>query len=240
VLLLTKYPDFGLQTHAAVHHMNIVVIGSEEQAAASREKFGASHRWQVFGDAATGFSQSINTDVIFDFHTPDHPEQATYYPRRLSSVVFLDTTGACLAVQTQKGSFNRVMTFGFCGLPTFLNREILELSRLPEGDMRLLSKACAGLGTAFEVVADIAGLVSPRVICMIINEAYYTLEEGTATREDIDLAMKLGTNYPYGPFEWGDHIGLKGVVKVLKAAREEADDERYVICPLLLKLSGLP
>ncbi|HRG10176.1 MAG TPA: 3-hydroxyacyl-CoA dehydrogenase family protein, partial [Cyclobacteriaceae bacterium] len=57
--------------------------------------------------------------------------------------------------------------------------------------------------------------MTPRVICMIINEAYFTVEEGTATREDVDLAMKLGTNYPLGPFEWTEKIGLQNIVNVL-------------------------
>ena len=43
---------------------------------------------------------------------------------------------------------------------------------------------------------------------MIINEAYFTWEAGTSTKEEIDIAMKLGTGYPYGPFEWGEKIGL--------------------------------
>ena len=76
-------------------------------------------------------------------------------------------------------------------------------------------------------------MVSPRVICMIINEAYFTFEEGTASREDIDLAMKLGTNYPFGPFEWADKIGLANVCKLLKAVYEDTGDARYKLCPLL-------
>jgi 3-hydroxybutyryl-CoA dehydrogenase len=73
---------------------------------------------------------------------------------------------------------------------------------------------------------------------MIINEAYLTLEEGIASREDIDLAMKLGTNYPYGPFEWADRIGLGNVVRVLRGAQKETGDERYEVCRLLLDRSG--
>src|ERR1700710_2457559 len=48
-----------------------------------------------------------------------------------------------------------------------------------------------------------------RVVAMIINEAYYALDAGVSSKESIDLAMKLGTGYPYGPFEWADRIGLR-------------------------------
>jgi 3-hydroxybutyryl-CoA dehydrogenase len=79
------------------------------------------------------------------------------------------------------------------------------------------------------------GLVTPRVLSMIINEAFYTCQEKTATAADIDLAMKLGTNYPFGPFEWAEKIGLRQVYQLLEAVYEDTRDERYKICPLLKK-----
>ena len=118
-------------------------------------------------------------------------------------------------------------------MPTFLNRPLLEVSLHKESDTTRLAELCKQLNTEFVQVDDRVGLVTPRVICMIINEAYYTVEEGTATREDIDLAMKLGTNYPYGPFEWAKKIGLRNVYEVLSAVYEDTKDERYKICPLL-------
>ena len=68
---------------------------------------------------------------------------------------------------------------------------------------------------------------------MIINEACYTLQEGTATMSDIDISMKLGTNYPFGPFEWADKIGIKNVYEILENLYNDTKDERYKICPLL-------
>jgi 3-hydroxybutyryl-CoA dehydrogenase len=83
------------------------------------------------------------------------------------------------------------------------------------------------------VVADRVGFVAPRVICMIINEAFYTVQEGTASKEDIDQAMKLGTNYPYGPFEWCEKIGVIQVYELLDVVYNDTKDERYKIAPLL-------
>ena len=88
-------------------------------------------------------------------------------------------------------------------------------------------------GIDYLSVEDRVGMVKPRVIFMIINEACYTLQEGTATIEDIDMAMKLGTNYPFGPFEWCDRIGVTSVFETLAAMYEDTKDERYKICPLL-------
>lgn len=89
------------------------------------------------------------------------------------------------------------------------------------------------LGKKPEWVPDQAGMISPRVIAMIINEAWMTWEEGVASKEDIDTAMKLGTNYPFGPFAWGSMIGLGKVVSLLQALRPA--NERYEPAASLLK-----
>ena len=62
---------------------------------------------------------------------------------------------------------------------------------------------------------------------MIINEAYYALEENVSTKQQIDIAMKLGTNYPYGPFEWGEKIGIEKIYLLLK--KLSAQNKRYTI-----------
>jgi len=84
-----------------------------------------------------------------------------------------------------------------------------------------------------EWLPDRPGMVSPRILAMIINEAWYALEEQVSSREDIDTAMQLGTNYPYGPFAWGDKIGLKKIVALLQTLEKE--DGRYAAASLLLK-----
>ncbi|MEJ0057302.1 MAG: 3-hydroxyacyl-CoA dehydrogenase family protein [Bacteroidota bacterium] len=119
------------------------------------------------------------------------------------------------------------------------DREILEVSLLNNDQAAVLKNTCDSLNTKFAVVADQVGLVTPRVICMIINEAYYTLEEGTAIREDIDQAMRLGTNYPYGPFEWCDRIGKENVCRLLTAVFADTKDDRYKTCLELVRLSRL-
>ena len=64
------------------------------------------------------------------------------------------------------------------------------------------------------------------MISLIVNEAYLAFEEGVSSREDIDIAMKLGTNYPYGPFEWGKRIGLKEIYDLLNTLSQT--DVSYV------------
>ena len=72
-----------------------------------------------------------------------------------------------------------------------------------------------------------------RILATIINEAYYTWEEEVSTREEIDIAMKLGTNYPMGPFEWGRRIGLEKVADLLTVLSR--NNSRYTPSNSLLK-----
>lgn len=81
------------------------------------------------------------------------------------------------------------------------------------------------------IAPDTVGMISPRVIAMIINEAYFAWEDKVSSKEEIDIAMKLGTNYPYGPFEWSKKIGLKKVYALLVELCKQ--DNRYTPCKTL-------
>ncbi|RYG41719.1 MAG: hypothetical protein EOO01_24540 [Chitinophagaceae bacterium] len=89
------------------------------------------------------------------------------------------------------------------------------------------------LGRKAEWVPDISGFITARVVATIINEAFFALEEDISTEEEIDTAMKLGTNYPFGPFEWGEKIGLAGVYSLLAGLAKR--ESRYQPCKLLEK-----
>jgi 3-hydroxybutyryl-CoA dehydrogenase len=64
-------------------------------------------------------------------------------------------------------------------------------------------------------------------------------QEGTASRADINTAMRLGTNYPMGPFEWCDKIGIRHVCGVLDAVYRATGNERYKISALLAREAGM-
>jgi len=72
---------------------------------------------------------------------------------------------------------------------------------------------------------------------MIINEAWFAFGEKVSSKKDIDTAMKLGTNYPLGPFAWGEKIGLHKICRLLSVLAMEND--RYQVAPLLLREVGL-
>lgn len=122
---------------------------------------------------------------------------------------------------------------GFAGIPGFINREKWEITSLSNDVINNSSDVFKFLKVKPIAVQDRVGMVTPRVIAMIINEAFFTVMEGTAEKKDIDIAMKLGTNYPEGPFTWLEKIGIEQIYELLDALYEDTKEERYKICPLL-------
>jgi len=108
----------------------------------------------------------------------------------------------------------------------FLERDIVEVAA-HHNMQSAVSEILRKLGWNFIFVPDEPGMITARIVCMIINEAYFALEDNVSTKNEIDIAMKLGTNYPYGPFEWSEKIGLKKVVDLLKKLNE--NDSRYLV-----------
>lgn len=119
------------------------------------------------------------------------------------------------------------------GWPGFLKRPIIEASCDQTGARSATEKIFSLLNQKIEWVADEPGFVTARIISMIINEAYFSLEENVSTKQEIDIAMKLGTNYPYGPFEWSEKIGLKNIYSLLN--KLSTIDDRYQPSILLQK-----
>lgn len=86
-------------------------------------------------------------------------------------------------------------------------------------------------------VKDEPGFVAARTIAMLINEAYFALGEGVSTKAAIDIAMQLGTNYPYGLFAWTDKIGIQNIYSLLLVLQQQ--DNCYTPAPLLQKEATL-
>lgn len=102
------------------------------------------------------------------------------------------------------------------GWNTFLRSSIIEASIAKEENKIRSQEVFSLFHKNLEWVPDEVGFITPRVISMIINEAFIALKEGVSTKEEIDTAMKLGTNYPHGPFEWAEKIGVRRVESLLR------------------------
>ena len=83
---------------------------------------------------------------------------------------------------------------------------------------------------------DSPGFISNRILCPMINEAIFTLQEGIGTPEAIDTVMKLGMNHPMGPLALADMVGLDVVLFVLEILQRDLGEDKYRPSPLLRKM----
>jgi 3-hydroxybutyryl-CoA dehydrogenase len=121
----------------------------------------------------------------------------------------------------------------FNGWNGFLERATLELAAKDNAFFSTATNALDELGWKYQAAPDAPGMIAARVVAMIINEAYFALGEDLSSKKEIDIAMRTGTNYPYGPFEWSEKIGLKNVYSLLEKLKEK--DARYTPAPGLAK-----
>lgn len=97
-----------------------------------------------------------------------------------------------------------------------------------------VEKVIVALGKTMVVSKDYPGFIVNRILMPMINEAIYAVYEGVATIDDIDAAMKLGTNQPMGPLTLADYIGLDTCLAIMRVLHEGLGDAKYRPCPLLV------
>jgi 3-hydroxybutyryl-CoA dehydrogenase len=198
--------------------MNGIITGSEAQWNALHQSGGDTVRW---ARAAT-VTEAAAMPMDAYFYLADDAAAQDF--SGINKPVFINSMNGSLA------QCNAPHAAGISGWPFFLQQQNWELAGKVTAD---ITGIAAALGKTITAVPAIPGFIAPRVIAMIVNEAYFALEDGVSSREDMDTAMKMGTNYPYGPFEWAGLLGRQNLYGLLLQLAET--DIRYQPAPLLKK-----
>lgn len=183
----------------------------------------------VFINNISEVENQPNADVFIDLLFENSPERIIILKQQLPKLVIINSVADTLTETNI--DFIRIN-----GWPTFLKSTIIEASGLQDHLKQKAERVFKQLNKTLEWLPDQPGFVTPRVISMIVNEAYYALSEGVSSKPQIDIAMKLGTNYPYGPFEWVEKIGLKNIIALLNKLSEQ--NLRYSPCKMLIEEAG--
>lgn len=158
-------------------------------------------------------------DLVIDLEFEEHPERIDQYKNSAMPVLIGSVIQTLNDLNTGLSLVAR-----FNHWPVFISRNCIEAAMAKENELAFHS-LFSQLNIPFHQVADVPGFVSARTVSMIINEAFLVREEQVSTADEIDIAMKLGTSYPLGPFEWYNQTGPERIVQLLQ--KLAVTDERY-------------
>jgi 3-hydroxybutyryl-CoA dehydrogenase len=150
-----------------------------------------------------------DADAFIDLEFINTPERNLFLAQLLPKPVIINCVTDTLPETNV--SFIRINAW-----TSFLSSYLVEASCTNEEAKQKAEKVFSFFNKKIEWLPDQPGFITARVVSMIINEAFIALEEGVSAKEEIDTAMKLGTAYPYGPFEWAEKIGVQNIVLLLK------------------------
>jgi 3-hydroxybutyryl-CoA dehydrogenase len=202
--------------------MNIFILADEEQQKEIMTKAPAADTSVFFATAITDLDQSKNYDAFVILSDTPNFDAAIFNGKP----VFVNKVIETLAESGYPQNVARINAW-----PGFLERPLWEVASNNE---KMGENIFASLNRKVVFVKDQPGFVAARVISMIVNEAFFAFGENISTIEEIDKAMKLGTSYPKGPFEWAEKIGVDKIYLLLRKLAEK--EERYLPAPALEKL----
>ena len=130
-----------------------------------------------------------------------------------------------------------------CGMHFFNPPQLMKLVEIVRGaktsdeTVEIIKSVASRMGKETVIVKkDSPGFIVNRILVPALNEAIFLIHEGVASPEDVDKAMKLGLNWPMGPFTLLDYVGLDTTLAIIDVFLKEFQDSKYRPCPLLKQM----
>ncbi len=197
--------------------VNIAIRASQDQKSELIEK-GFSENVNVQWIGSNKTIRDVKADAFFDLLFDDMNIAGNEFIN--DKPVFVHAVN-CTCIEINRPNYIRLNAW-----VGFMKRPLIELAANNENIKRITEDVFAKLGWKYIFTNDDYGFIAARIIAMIINEAFFALEDKVSTKEEIDVAMRSGTNYPFGPFEWSEKIGLANIMHLLQ--RLSKNDDRYI------------
>ncbi|HVE21350.1 MAG TPA: 3-hydroxybutyryl-CoA dehydrogenase [Acidocella sp.] len=191
---------------------------------------------------STDLSRLQGADLIIEA-VPEREELKEQIYRQIAPVLSADTL---LASNTSSLSITKLAAMSgrpdkFIGMHFFNPVPMMKLVEIIRGiatsdaTFAAVQAVAEKLGKTVAAAQDSPGFIVNRILCPMINEAIFTLQEGTGTVTAIDAGLKLGANHPMGPLELADFIGLDTLLAIMRVLHEGLGEDKYRPCPLLVK-----
>jgi 3-hydroxybutyryl-CoA dehydrogenase len=213
------------------------------QQGVEKGKFSKELEEQTRGrlTSASGLSDFADCDLVIEAIIEQFEAKAALF-KQLDSIV---KPGAILASNTSSISITRIaastnrpeLVIGVHFMNPVPVMKLVELIRglqTSDATYSAIQEFCSKIDKTTVLAIDTPGFIVNRILCPMINEAIFLVQEGVKP-EDIDTAMKLGTNQPMGPLTLADFVGLDTLLYILQLLHRELGEDKYRPCPLLVK-----
>lgn len=193
--------------------------------------------------ATTRLEDLKDADLVFEVIIENMEKKKELY-RKIDQIckpetIFCSNTSG-LSITEMASATKRadrvVGTHFFNPVPLMELVEIIRGNDTSDETYMIAKDLCESFGKKSITVNEAPLFAVNRILVPMINEAIFVLQEGVATKEDIDLGMKLGANHPIGPLALADAIGLDVLLMVMETLYEETADSKYRPATLLKKL----
>lgn len=205
--------------------MQLIVLANEQQKIELAKTLLPAAN-VVWIEEEEAFLQHKNADAFLDLEFLNTDGRKAVLQQLLPRPVIVNSVVETLAAIHP--SFVRINAW-----EPFLSSPLIEAACAEESCKAAVADAFAVFGKTPEWLPDEPGFVTARVVSTIVNEAFLAMGEGVSTKDQIDTAMKLGTAYPFGPFEWAEKIGLQNIVTLLQTLAET--HPRYAPAELMVQ-----
>ncbi|KAL9441191.1 hypothetical protein AB3S75_019798 [Citrus x aurantiifolia] len=248
----------GIAQLGVMHGLDVWLVDTDPDALVRATK-SISSSIQKFVSKGQ-LSQAVGTDAprrlrctsnLKDLHSADIIVEAIVESEDVKKKLFseldkITKASAILASNTSSISITRlasatsrpcqVIGMHFMNPPPLMKLvEVIRGADTSDETFRATKALAERFGKTVVCSQDYAGFIVNRILMPMINEAFFTLYTGVATKEDIDGGMKLGTNQPMGPLQLADFIGLDVCLSIMKVLHTGLGDSKYAPCPLLVQ-----